>query len=256
MLFVVNSKLHSNGAIADCYHCGMDIRDVRHQNLQALRAIHGSWKEIERASQGVVTANYLSQLNNRTREVGTSLARKLESALGLPDGWMDAQQTGSAEQRQTGLDPRTQQLIADYTLVPRYDVTAGLGQGVWFRSEQVIDELAFKTGWLRGRGLQPDRVAVIACRGDSMAPTIRDGDVALIDLRSPAKLRDGVFAIRRQNNGDDSEIIVKRLQYLMSGKIRIISDNDDVASPEELQPEDMQGVEVIGGVVWAGGDVR
>lgn len=167
----------------------------------------------------------------------------------LPGAQDAARPHGSAEQTSPSE-------LGNYTLVPRYNITAGMGPGEWFRSEQIIDELAFKTSWLRSQGLQPDRVAAIACRGDSMSPTIRDGDVALIDLRARDLKQDGIYAIRRASNGDDDEIIVKRIQVTLAGTLRVLSDNIEAVQSEEYPTGTAPEIAVVGRVVWAGGAVR
>ena len=40
--------------------------------------------------------------------------------------------------------------------------------------------LAFKRDWLARMGLRPENLSVIAANGESMAPTIHDGEVLLI----------------------------------------------------------------------------
>jgi len=48
--------------------------------------------------------------------------------------------------------------------------------------------------------------------------------------------------------------VVKRVQTLLNRNIKLISDNKEYA-PEELKPEEMADLEVIGRVVWVGKDV-
>lgn len=61
----------------------------------------------------------------------------------------------------------------------------------------------------------------IKCSGDSMDPSIRDGDIMFID-RSETEIKDGeVYVVRF---GDD--LFVKRLYKMPGGKIVARSDND------------------------------
>lgn len=61
--------------------------DVRLENLNALVSEFGSAAAVaERASTSPV---YISQLRNRTRSIGNTLARRLEKACGKPNGWLD-----------------------------------------------------------------------------------------------------------------------------------------------------------------------
>jgi len=103
--------------------------------------------------------------------------------------------------------------------------------------------LRFSAAWLRAQGLDPAQVAAMAVAGDSMEPTLRDGDEILVDRRR-RPLRDGVYVLRR---GDS--LLVKRVAASGAGRLLLISDNP--AYP----PIDLPAGEVvpIGRVVWKGG---
>jgi transcriptional regulator with XRE-family HTH domain len=65
----------------------MDISQIRRDNLAALIAQYRSLEALAAASD--VSASYLSQIKNGTRGMGSRFARKLETALSLPQGWFD-----------------------------------------------------------------------------------------------------------------------------------------------------------------------
>lgn len=72
----------------------MTASDFRHAHL--LEAIE-QYGTIERLAKAVgLSAQYLSQLKNGTRGIGHKTARKLEAALGWPDGAMDRPPSGGA----------------------------------------------------------------------------------------------------------------------------------------------------------------
>lgn len=137
-------------------------------------------------------------------------------------------------------------LDAEYFLVPRYAAEASAGPGA-VPGEYVADFVAFKTEWLRQElGVNPGKLAAIQARGDSMEPTIHSGDLLLIDLNQPDWRTDAIYAI---SVGDT--LIVKRLQFLISGKVDIISDNPKYA-PQTLTREEFAEVRIIGRVAWFG----
>ena len=103
--------------------------------------------------------------------------------------------------------------------------------------------LRFSAGWLRAQGLDPAMLSAIAVAGDSMEPTLRDGDEILVDRR-PRPLRAGVNVVRL---GD--ALLVKRLDPGRPGRIMLISDNAAYAPLECAHDE----VEVVGRVVWKAG---
>ncbi len=86
-------------------------------------------------------------------------------------------------------------------------------------------------------------LSAIEVEGDSMEPALRDGDEILVD-RTPRPLRAGIHVARV-----DDVLLVKRLERVGAGRLRLISDNPAYAAVER----DLNEVEVIGRVVWKGG---
>ncbi|MBP6344738.1 MAG: helix-turn-helix domain-containing protein [Neisseriaceae bacterium] len=129
---------------------------------------------------------------------------------------------------------------ADYVSVPMYDVAASAGYGSFFSEEQIVDKLHYLGSWIRDEGLYPKDLAVITIAGESMSPTLNTGDAVLVNMAQ--KKGDGVFLLRV---GD--ALRVKRLQWLLDGSIRVISDNP-IYPQEVLQPEVFadESVEIIG----------
>jgi phage repressor protein C with HTH and peptisase S24 domain len=78
--------------------------------------------------------------------------------------------------------------------------------------------------------------------GESMTPTISDGDTVMIDMGRTRIKSGSIYAL-----GIEDTIIVKRLEYLVSGTIRIISDNRQEYAPYEANP---QNIRIIGEVIW------
>lgn len=128
----------------------------------------------------------------------------------------------------------------DYVSVPMYDVAASAGYGSFFSDEQIVDRLHYLGSWIRDEGLYPKDLAVITITGESMSPTLNTGDAVLVNMAQ--KKGDGVFLLRV---GD--ALRVKRLQWLLDGAIRVISDNP-IYPQEVLQPEafEDQTVQIIG----------
>lgn len=132
-------------------------------------------------------------------------------------------------------------------VIPRLDVGASAGPGADAGEEAAVSHLAFGEAWLRQlcRGRRPE-LSMIRVQGDSMAPTLLDGDDILVDRSDPSgRVRDGIYVLRR-----DDALLVKRLAISPSaGTVRIRSDND--AYPEWPECE-LRSIDVIGRVIWAG----
>jgi hypothetical protein len=132
--------------------------------------------------------------------------------------------------------------------VPRLalDASAGPGALVGLGGEEAsFGQFRYGRGWLRGQGLDPAHLSVIAVAGDSMNPTLHDGDEILVD-RTPRQWRDGVHVLRV---GDS--LLVKRLVFERPGQVRVISDNRSY-DPYDLPLDE---VAIIGRVVWKCGKI-
>lgn len=127
--------------------------------------------------------------------------------------------------------------------IPRLPLSASAGPGAFADDEQPVGAFRVTPQWLRGQGLEAGMLAAISVAGDSMEPTLHDGDEIVVDRRQ-RPLRDGVYVVRI-----DGALLVKRLEMGRSGLLLLRSDNK-AYDPLELPPAE---VEVIGRVVWKSG---
>lgn len=128
-----------------------------------------------------------------------------------------------------------------YVYIPALSVRVGLGNGRSSEHEEVTGKHSYAQSWLNAQGLNPSQLCRVKGEGDSMLPTIADGDSLLVN-RAENKISNGrVFAFRV---GD--EVRVKRLFRQMDGRVRVVSDNPDkTLYPDEfLSIDDMP--EIIG----------
>ena len=139
------------------------------------------------------------------------------------------------------------QLSERYVFVPLYDVQASAGSGAMVHSEQIVDYLAFLRDWLVNQlGLDAKKVMLIKVIGDSMEPTIKDKALLLVNREVDRPSSDAVYVIRQ-----DGDLIVKRIQNLMDGRIEIRSDNSGYKPL--IVPADT--VKIMGKVVWYGQNI-
>ena len=140
-------------------------------------------------------------------------------------------------------DPQAEKLIA----IPRFDVRASAGPGAFAEAQRAVAHIGFDTSWLKQLcNSSPSDLSIIRVQGDSMYPTLSDGDDIMVD-RSDAgtRLLDGIYVLRR-----DETLMVKRIAVNpLSRKLTISSDNAAYPTWADCDPA---GVEVIGRVVWAG----
>lgn len=131
--------------------------------------------------------------------------------------------------------------------VPRLDVDASAGAGAFGGDERAAAHIAFDPAWLRriARGA-PDELSIIRVTGDSMAPTLGDGDDILVDSGDgAARLRDGVYVLRIED-----ALVVKRVAVSPAARtLSIRSDNPAYPGWPDCDPA---AVDIVGRVVWAG----
>lgn len=132
-----------------------------------------------------------------------------------------------------------------FTVVPALPAFASAGPGAFNADEGPSGRIAFERKRLRELTASPDAVSMIAVRGDSMSPTLNDGDDILVDRADGSeRLRDGIYVLRI-----DDALNVKRLAVLPGRRFTILSDNPAYPPMSKWRPDQ---VEVIGRVIWVG----
>lgn len=130
-------------------------------------------------------------------------------------------------------------------LVPKLAVGASAGAGALAEGEALAGKVGFDEAWLRKLGVEPRNVSLIRVEGDSMQPTLNDGDDIMVDKGAALKsLRDGIHVIRI-----DGVLMVKRLARAPGGRLSVLSDNPAYPSWPDRDPAEVQ---VVGRVVWVG----
>jgi len=132
-------------------------------------------------------------------------------------------------------------------VVPRLDIGASAGPGALPGDERAHGHIAFDARWLRGLGPRDaNLVSIIRVEGDSMAPTLADGDEILVDRGDAApRLRDGIYVLRV-----DDVLVVKRLAVNPAARTASIR-SDNAAYP--AWPDCPLGkIDIVGRVVWSG----
>lgn len=157
---------------------------------------------------------------------------------------------GASDKAQAKVETTKTLAMPGYVAIPLFnDVRAAAGHGALNGTlEKPDDALMFKEDWVRFElGAHPEDLNLIRVSGDSMEPTLRAGDVVLIDHRAQRPDREGIYILRM---GD--MLLVKRLQAMPGGQVRVVSDNPAFA-PWDISLEKIGSeVSIIGRVVWSG----
>ncbi|MEO5365622.1 MAG: helix-turn-helix transcriptional regulator [Magnetococcus sp. WYHC-3] len=110
----------------------------------------------------------------------------------------------------------------------------------------MIPHLTFRRDWLTTQmHLALDRVAGLRVDGQSMEPTLNDGDMVLVNLADKAVRDNRIYVVRV-----DHSLFIKRL-FRIPGGIRVKSDNP-VAEAFELSLSRPELWDICGRVVWVG----
>lgn len=145
--------------------------------------------------------------------------------------------------------PAVVPVAGDLLAVPRLAVEASAGPGALANREETISRFGFDARWLRSVASSPHNVSAISVRGESMLPTLSEGDEILVDGGDAAdRLRDGIYVLRVEE-----ALLVKRIALNPAGlggrRLSIRSDNPAYPDWEECDPA---SVEIIGRVIWVG----
>ncbi len=229
-----------------------DIDEVRRAAMRLLEKEAGSVAAAAKQagmsySQWVnLRSGAIDSKTGKPRGMRKETARKIEAAFGKTEFWLDI---ADLVDDASGVIPFDSHDTApdNVVLVREYTLRLSGGPG----STPLLDEIEesravpFMRDWLREKGIPPNKAKRFKVKGDSMVPTVGEGDTVLVDT-SDTKIRNGrVYAL---SYGDDLRI--KRLFTKLDGTLILHSDNPDaVPRDEELPPElAEQYIRIIGRV--------
>ena len=108
-------------------------------------------------------------------------------------------------------------------LISQIDVNFGCGHGVppTWDEENTVKPRAYRLSWFQDHRRKPENCVCCRVTGNSMEPTLYDGDCVLIDTADKFRIDNGhVYAFYI-----DDEIKIKRLYRSMKGDVTVVSDN-------------------------------
>ncbi len=139
----------------------------------------------------------------------------------------------------------------DLVHLPLYDARIAAGAGSHNGAEEIIDMIAFRKDWMSRRQISSADAVLARISGKSMARTISDGDMVMIDTSQKVlpvrqNLKDGLAPIYALL--DDGEARAKRLWRPSEDLLMLTSDNPEFGQEDKSVAD----VTVIGRVVWWG----
>lgn len=172
--------------------------------------------------------------------------RVLAEFFGVDEGLLGAPERRSAAAPSRAKAPE-RPVSAATAQVPKLALEASAGTGAVAGEEWPSDVIGFDRQWLKRLGLHPENLSIIDVKGESMAPTLNNGDTIMVDRGDGVdRLRDGIYVLRL-----DTMLMVKRVAVSpRKGRkaLTISSDNPYFPSWEDV---DRKLVDIVGRVVWA-----
>jgi phage repressor protein C with HTH and peptisase S24 domain len=127
----------------------------------------------------------------------------------------------------------------DMVQIPKLELRAGAGGLQLVDDEPSVSSVALSRAQLKALDIEPRYAVMMDAAGDSMTPTIADGEPMLIDT-AKRDLRDKIYVVRR-----GGAVFVKRLQRRSDGSLLLLSDNPAHA-PEPLPSDEADELEILG----------
>jgi phage repressor protein C with HTH and peptisase S24 domain len=189
------------------------------------------------AAAGVPEGSVRNFLKERSKSLAYATLEKLAAAQAVTVAEMLGEKIS---------EPK---VARDVVAIRRLNVRASLGGGFEIAHEAETQPIFFRRSWVEDilQG-EPSQLRAIDMAGDSMLPTIRDGDIGLAQLQAPFE-SGKCYAL-----WDGRGLVVKRLEgsLIDPDKLRVVSDNAQLHAPYEVHADE---VHIIAKIVWRGGKI-
>ncbi len=227
----------------------MKLKELLNKNMKRLRKLK-SLTQDELAEKYGCNRSFIAQLETGQNNPSLSVLERLAEVLGVDESEIFRMAEES-------------EFESEHAFIPLYKVRAanGLEGIVAGDGPEVEEHLPFKRRWLVQMGYNPDmasgRLALIRTRGDSMAPTICDGEVILTDLhesvRIPDNIKSGHVYVLRWGVTQD-ELSVKRVHIDWAARTIYATSDNPLWTKKEIvlsEEADLKHT-ILGKVIWVG----
>lgn len=176
-----------------------------------------------------------------------SQLRRISDGVGIRLEWLATGRGPLREGELAAAGGTDLQATSGTVVISRYDARAAAGKASLLPASHVIERIQFAEEWIRVKlRRNPQNLAIIEAFGDSMEPTIADGDQLMLDL-AVSDIHSGRIYVLDVGG----ELLVKRINRRISGHLVVMSDNPRYP-PEEVPPSEHNPLRIIGEVVWHG----
>ncbi|MDR0827853.1 MAG: helix-turn-helix transcriptional regulator [Desulfovibrio sp.] len=183
------------------------------------------------AERAGLAQNYISQIHTGTRPGSVDVLQKIAVALdlSLPEFFAcrdDAQ--------------------PDIVFIERLKARPRAGNGGLETDPDTAGYYSFHSSFIARKHGDETSMRLFEVAGDSMSPTLADGDMILVNLRDKDVRSGYIYLVRMED-----ELMVKRLENRPGGILLIRSDNPDYEDLSVRKNDEGADVEVLGRMVWS-----
>ena len=209
--------------------------------LEELMAEYGLDTQQQLADFAGVSKGLVGQWFNGSTGLGAKPLSAFDKKTRFSINWLTE---GTGDKYKTHVLPAiTESESEDRIRFPRLNAEATCGAAGTINDHyiEIVDYVTVAAAWAREKlGGNLNKIQVITARGDSMEPTIENGDVMFVDTAVEAFDGDGLYLLWYIDG-----LKAKRLQSTVGGGLMIISDNSSYQT-ETVRGEDLNAVRIIG----------
>lgn len=217
--------------------------------IAATREAAGPLTQKRFAEMVGTSQNTISAYERGDREPALSVLLQIAARFEKPLDWLMFGAEGSQAAVATLAAAPPVSVPDGFVPVPRLQVRASAGSGAVAVPEDLEDDgvVMFREAWMRRIGVNPRTAQALTAVGDSMEPTIRDGDLLLVDRSIDRIVDNGIYVVVL-----GGMVLVKRVQVKRDGSVVLRSDNTDLYEAELVPADEVHALTVEGRVRWFG----
>ena len=238
---------------------GTSKKDILAEKLKFIREVLNLSQDDFAARIGI-SRRALQTYETEGRTPKASVLRNIVRIFNVSPSWLlqDEGEPFEKPKKQPGriAESEIEYLIEEHVMIPLLNTEVAANVvGTW-PTEKIVDYYPFKRVWLRKIGGSSEeklkRFVLLRCRGDSMSPTINNGEVMLVDTNLNRRIEIEDFAIYMVRREDDT-IAVKRVVQKSLDVLLCLSDNINY-KPFTIKIESEKTIQdyIIGRVLWVG----
>ena len=196
-----------------------------------------------------VSQGYMAKVENGAHIFSRKVINRMANEFGVSVSWLETGEGQAPFMHDAGGDDNKYSSVqvgmeSDYFLIPLYPHKSG--EGTCSEKGLHVKIMPLKSWVQNALQANPDNLSMLLVEGESMSPTFNPGDILIIDQsRGKENLEEGFYLITLNGSGP----LLKRLQPMLGGRIKIISDNTRFESMT-VSLEESEEIRILGRIIW------